>query len=383
MARPRVICAAALSLLLSSSYALAQKSAQVINIDSDDAEDQADAFTGALKSRARAAGWSLLDAPNALGPLLTALKCPPKPDAACLGRVGDQLKVERFFWGTMAKAPGKMVTLELHLWSKGKPDQSAKESFSENLKDQNDEALRKIAQRLLDKLGGSAGTPPPPPPPVGGPTIAVTIKANVEQGVVFVDGQERGKLDKGQATVDVPAGSAHEIEVRSEGYAPGKQAVNATAATSVTLELVSSAPPPPTGPSKPFPTMMVLGFGTMGLGVVAGVIGLVEGIQFTDLQGQNAKDHTNTSYQGVKDFCKDAPAGPNSDPCRRLQAASTASTLEFVFFGVGGALIATGAVMVLLAPHGKSEEAPAATSKIRLVPSIGPTGGGLTLGGTF
>jgi flagellar motor component MotA len=53
--------------------------------------------------------------------------------------------------------------------------------------------------------------------------------------------------------------------------------------------------------------LTVLGLGTMGLGVVAGVVGLVEGLQFIDLQGQNAKDHTNTSYQGVKDFCKDPP----------------------------------------------------------------------------
>jgi hypothetical protein len=384
MARSRVICAATLSLLLSSSVAFAQAKgvAQVINVDSDDAEDQADAFTGALKSRARAAGWGMLDTPNALGPLLTALKCPSKPDAACLGRVGEQLKVERFFWGTMSKSSGKSVTVELHLWSKGKPDQTAKETFSENLKDQNDEALRKIAQRMFDKLAGSA-TPPPPPPPIAGPKVVVTIKANVEDGAVFVDGQEVGKLEKGQATIEVGAGGAHDIEVRAPGYAPAKQSVNATAATSVTLELVSSTPPPPTGPSKPFPVWTVVGVSTMGLGVVAGVIGLVEGLQFIDLQGQNAKDHTNTSYQGVKDFCKDPPAGPNSDPCRRIQSANTAQTMEFLFFGIGGALVVTGAVMVLVAPRGsKTEEAPA-VSKVRVVPSFGPNGGGLTVGGAF
>lgn len=384
MARPSVLCAVALSTLLASTAAFAQKGgpAQVINIDSDDAEDQADALTAALKSRARAAGWAMLDAPNALGPLLTALKCPPKPDAPCLQRLGEQLKVDRFFWGTMAKSTGKSVTVELHLWSKGKPDQTAKETYSENLKDQNDEALRKIAQRVFDKLAGTTSATPPPPPPAG-PTIAVTIKANVEEGAVFVDGVERGKLEKGQATVEVPAGGPHEVEVRATGYTSGKQTVNATSATSVSVELTSTAPPPPTGPSKPFPTWTVVGLGTIALGVGAGVIGIVEGVQFLDLQSQNSKDHSNTSYQGVKDFCKDPPAGPNSDPCKRIQAANTAQALEYVFFGVGGALVVAGTVMVLAAPRAKTEEPAPTSTGLRVIPSFGPNGGGVTLGGTF
>lgn len=382
MAHAVAFCAAALALLIPATVLAQGKRAQVINIDSDDAEDQADALTSALKSRARGTGWAVLDTPNALGPLLMALKCPPKPDAACLARMGDQLKVGRFLWGTMHKAPGKSVSAELHLWTKGKPDQVAKETYSENLKDQNDDALRKIAQRLFEKVVPATGRPPPPVVPER-PTIAVTLDVNVGDGVVYVDGAERGKLDKGHATVAITAGEPHEIEVRSPGYAPGKQSVNATAATSVTLELVSSAPPPPPAPSKPFPVWTVVGLSTMALGVGFGVAGVAEGVAFTDLQGQNTKDHTNTTYQGVKDFCVDTPAGPSSDPCKHIQAADMARTLEFVFFGIGGALIATGAVIVLVAPRGSHKDEAPPVSSVRVVPTFGPGGGGLTLGGTF
>ena len=134
---------------------------------------------------------------------------------------------------------------------------------------------------------------------------------------------------------------------------------------------------------KPFPTWTVVGLGTIALGVGAGVIGIVEGVQFLDLQSQNSKDHSNTSYQGVKDFCKDPPAGPNSDPCKRIQAANTAQALEYVFFGVGGALVVAGTVMVLAAPRAKTEEPAPTSTGLRVIPSFGPNGGGVTLGGTF
>src|ERR1700679_3939873 len=69
----------------------------VLDIDSDDADDQAEALTGALRSRVRAApGWLLLDATQSLSMLTAALRCPQHPDAACLQRIGDQLKSDRF-----------------------------------------------------------------------------------------------------------------------------------------------------------------------------------------------------------------------------------------------------------------------------------------------
>ena len=161
----------------------------VLGIDSDDAEDQADALTGALRSRVRSApGWSLQETQHALGMLTAALRCPQKPDAACLQRIGDQLHTDRFVWGVMSKSPGNQVTTEIHLWARGRPDVSAKETYSDNLQDQNDETLRRIAARILDKITGTTtkGT--------------VTIHAGDSEGVVWINGQKNRALEHGAAT---------------------------------------------------------------------------------------------------------------------------------------------------------------------------------------
>lgn len=369
------------ALLAATPSAFAQaKPVQVVSVDSDDAEDQADAFTGALKSRVRAqAGWSLGDSSSSLGPLLTALKCPPKPDAPCLTRMGDQLKADKFFWGTMKKsAGGKSVTLELHMWTRGKADQSVTETYSDNLKDQNDETLKKIAGKLFEKLTGATSGAVQPP---AGASVLVSVHTNVEEGVVLVDGNEKGKLVHGVASVEVPLGP-HEIEVRSEGRNPAKQSITAAAGqeANVTLELTAATPPPPPGPSKPFPVKKVIGLSLVGLGVVSSVIGIVEGVQFVGVQSKNSDDHNNVAYKGIKDFCKD-PTTMGKSPCQNLKDAETDRMLELVFLGVGAALVGTGLILIITDKGAASAE----TTKtgVRVVPSIGPNGGSLGLVGTF
>src|SRR3954453_19863520 len=67
----------------------------VLTIDSDDAEDQADALSGAIRSRVRVApGWSLQETSHSLSMLTAALRCPQKPDTACLQRIGDQIHTD-------------------------------------------------------------------------------------------------------------------------------------------------------------------------------------------------------------------------------------------------------------------------------------------------
>src|ERR1019366_8742250 len=78
----------------------------VLTLSTDDSDDQAEALTQALRSRVRTVqGWSLLESAQSFDTLAIALKCPPKPDAGCLGRIGDQLHADHFTWGTLAKGP--------------------------------------------------------------------------------------------------------------------------------------------------------------------------------------------------------------------------------------------------------------------------------------
>src|SRR5690349_6505730 len=100
----------------------------VLAVRTDDSDDQADALTLALRARVRvAAGWSLLDTNQSFETLSIALRCPPRPDGACLQRIGDQLKTDKYIWGTMRKRTAGQVIAELHLWSRGKPGTDATE----------------------------------------------------------------------------------------------------------------------------------------------------------------------------------------------------------------------------------------------------------------
>src|SRR3954453_9864142 len=98
----------ALAAFLVPALALAQKpvTVHVIELDSDDAsEDQAEALTAAMRQRVRNAPMLQLSESNqSLAMLLPALKCPTRPDSACLQRIGDQLKTDRFFWVNVVKA---------------------------------------------------------------------------------------------------------------------------------------------------------------------------------------------------------------------------------------------------------------------------------------
>ena len=71
-------------------------------------------------------------------------------------RIADQLKTDRFIWGTMTKAPGIRSASIFTSMPEASPTTAAKETYSDNLKEQNDEILRRLAQRLFDRLTGGA-----------------------------------------------------------------------------------------------------------------------------------------------------------------------------------------------------------------------------------
>src|SRR5215472_7342086 len=136
----------------------------VLSIWTEDADDQADALTQALRSRVgQTPGFTLLQTNQSFETLAIALKCPPKPDGACLQRIGDQLKADHYLWGTMdkKKAPAGEVNVEMHMWGRGKPDVSTRETYADTLKDANDESLRAIATAIFGRLSGLTPAPAP------------------------------------------------------------------------------------------------------------------------------------------------------------------------------------------------------------------------------
>ncbi len=167
----------------------------VLSVWTNDVDDQADALTQALRSRVRQApGWSLVETNQSFETLSIALRCPPTPNQLCLDRIGDQLHADHYVWGTMSKEKSGEVTADLRLWTRGKPQTEATESYAENLKDPSDDALRSVAGRLFAKLTSSntSGT--------------LVVHAGTASGTVVVDGAPKGKLDEGIARIALPEG---------------------------------------------------------------------------------------------------------------------------------------------------------------------------------
>jgi hypothetical protein len=123
------------------------------------------------------------------------------------------------------------------------------------LKDQNDDALKRIAGQLFERLTGQTtqGT--------------VIVHANGAQvGTVIVDGKPAAQLDHGQATLLLGSGS-HTVDVQSEGMSTTSQTVSVVvnATSEVTFDLKAApvtGPPPPSGPSH---AKRTIGFITLGV----------------------------------------------------------------------------------------------------------------------
>lgn len=348
----------------------------VLAIQTDDADDQADALTQALRSRVRQAqGWSLLESPQSFEMLSIALKCPARPDAACLQRIGDQLKSDRYMWGTMVKRPAGQVTADIHLWTRGKGDADVAEAYSDNLKDASDESLRSVAARLFAKLTGG----------VSGGTVLV--HAGSGKGTVLVDGAERGTLDGGTTRVDVPAGS-HTITVKVPGFdAPSQTATVAVASDQeMNFTLTPAGAPPPDTSSGPSArkvgewTAIVVGSGLLAAGAAMGVKWIIDYNHGKDLQNQVSQNN--------RDACQTQDTTQAQQLCQTSHTVTTDYTLAWVLGGAGAAVLGTGLIL-LVTDHSTKDEAPGAEQppqakpRLEVIPQVGATGASMGLRLTF
>lgn len=119
--------------------------------------------------------------------------------------------------------------------------------------------------------------------------------------------------------------------------------------------LATSAAPPPDNEAGQ--GLRIAGLVTAGVGVVGIVAGVVCGLQASSLR----KDAVSGTYDADKD-----------------SQAKTYRTLEWVGFGVGGAAVATGAVLYVLGASAKTTD-----TRVSLLPLLTPSMGGATLAGTF
>jgi hypothetical protein len=373
----------------------------VLAIDTDDAEDQADALTAALRSRVRTApGWSLSETTVTLSMLTAALKCPRTPDPPCLTKISEQLKADRFVWGQMQKMPGNRVKVDLHLWSRNKPETHATEAYADNLKDFTDDRLLRVAQRLFERLSGTVSTG------------ALLVHAGDGTGVVLVDGQRHGTLVNGDASIELPAGP-HSVEVRVQGYATSNDSVTIVAGkeTRLNVNLVSSeATQPPSQSSGPG-TRKVAGWAAIGVGgallIGAGVAGIVwlnkrseQNDKLSELPGPTTPDGKvpDPRYpQGVQACWNLIPPDKGLQDiadaaCKRDREAKTVSAIGFVLGAAGAVALGVGIYLVVADPGPEKarptgpkfeDRASRLKPRVRVVPTLSMSTQGLMVLGTF
>jgi len=204
------------SLFLSGAVARAEQPGpgvlpvQVIAIQSDGADDQAEALTAAIRSRVRTVrGYSLHDSDFALEVLTLGFKCGEIPDESCQAKIGDHIHADRYIWGTVKRSKTqRQVTAELRLWARGVPTARTQLTFSDNLTAPGDEALKRLVEDALGKLleppKGAAAPPPlaassPPRVPAIVPPIP-TASAARTAAVTPVDIPEEASSDGRRTT---------------------------------------------------------------------------------------------------------------------------------------------------------------------------------------
>jgi hypothetical protein len=388
-ALPFVLPAAALLALVlawpTHAHAAETKPLYVLEIDSDDADEQADALTRAMRARVRATpGFALAETSQSLGTLIVALKCPTPPDAPCLEKIAEVLRADRFVWGIMAHKADS-VSVDVHLWERGKPDVKASEQYGDKLKDPEGEPLKKVATRLVERLTGSTSTG----------TIMVRIDS-ASSGTVLVDNVEKGRLEQGVARIDVPSGP-HTIEVRVPQMRAARQDVQVAAGATADVRM-TLVPGVQTAlrdvPQKSSPVRKGVEWGALALGAGFLVASGVEAILFAGGKDDvAAKADAVAARYGTPgadgrlrvDDARAVCKGHAGDPaCGELNDQYDSQVghrdRALIFAGVGGALAITGTVLILTDRPSKSTgERAARQGSVHVLPTLG----GLSVSGTF
>jgi hypothetical protein len=330
----------------------------VVAVRTDDAYDQAEALTKALRVAIKSSeGWSLGEGDFSLEVLTLSLKCPDIPDEGCQSRIADQLKTDRYIWGVLHKK-GDVVQGELHLWSRGQEQSVTTVDYSANLTEAEDEALRKIAAAALQVLTG------------GRPRGTLRVKAKTATGQVFVDGAPVATLSNGEAVLELPPGP-HSVVVQSPGFTDAESPVVIQSAGTSELSLSQTA----AQPSRPVNWRQVGGFAGVGAGVAFGTVAILSSVQILSIEDDpRFKAYTDLFAEGkVENTCtteaKDSKrnVAEARDGIALCEKGDTLTAVQYVFYPL--ALFSAGVGAYLLLTKGDAPASP--QTGWTVLPSVG------------
>lgn len=360
---------------------------EVLAFSSNDAVDEAAALTDAFKH-------ALIGAPgvadhgksHALEAVALTAGCNDPMEASCGPKIEKEIKYDKFIYGTVKKSPPNKITATLSYYNGGQVKTVAKTYDAGPVaKDGTSPEMKKIATDAMWSLLGGA--------PKGKVDVTVVGPAANEDGELFEDGKSVGTVTAGKGAVDLPSGP-HKLELRVKGYASTTGDVEVTPA-GTTLQLSPVALPP----SKPLDWQLYGGIAAIAVGAVFVGFGVSNSLSI-----QSSQDDADfTAYRRrfpstEKDTCaraREGSEGPNATADTPKLASTVASlcddvdskqTGQYIFYGLGAAFIAGGAILILTDKHGSgSTDKPADTTafSLKLKPVITPTYQAFSLVGSF
>lgn len=329
---------------------------QVLSLQSDDAVDQAQALTLALKSAAqRQASVKLVPGDYSLEVLSLALGCPDTPDDACLDKIANKLKSSAFVWGTLQKADSKL-DLKLNLYRKNGPSRATEIRYNPKANDA--EAASDIADRALTQLlnGKASKVSEDAAPPTG----KLLLSADDLEGEIVIDGAPAGTIRDGHAELPLEVGD-HDVTVRVDGYREAEGSVTIAAGKNAVLRLHPVKLGEPLHVSTHTDESEAAGssnaaaaWGAIIVGGAFGAVGLYSTLRVNSINHDSDFSSYRAGIAKTDDACVEAnrgrvvPGGTSPDRISDLCSQSkTYEALQYVFFGLGAIAAGTGALILL------------------------------------
>jgi len=326
---------------------------QVLAVQSDDAVDQAQKLTLALKKVAkRQSAIALVPGDYSLEVLTLALGCSDTPDEACLGKIADRIKADAFVWGTLEKH-GSELDLRLHFFQRGQPSRAAELHLDSEA---GDDALNALAERALAKLlGGKAHAVNGAPDEEMGRLL---LSADALSGEIVIDGAPAGEIRNGHAELELAAGE-HDVSVRVPGYREAEGTIVVSSGKSALLRLhpekIGTLRASHTeGASEDAGSNAGAGWGAIALGGAFVIAGVYSTLRVNSINHDAEFDGYRAGISKNADACvsanRNVVVSGASSPSRISDLCSESKTfeaLEYVFFGLGAVAAGTGALILL------------------------------------
>jgi PEGA domain-containing protein len=313
----------------------------VVAVKSEEALDQAEALTQALRKAIRDSdGWSLGDSSQSLEFLAVKMGCQEPIDAACETRIADVLKADRYLWAVIQfedKAQSNIVGT-LNFYVRGKGTNKVPLKYTANLTDPTMDALIEVARDAVSKATGG--------PPKG----TLKISTGGVAGQLYIDEKPVGALPAEGTELQLPAGD-HHLLVKAPGYADAEATASVKPATSVevSLTMVEQAE------DKPIDGRLVGGIAALAVGVGTGAVGLWAALEVNKIRNDDAFTSYQDGFSDATNVCEQADLGVPSkgnptvspaDVSDQCGKASTYEILQAVMFPVAG--VAAGVGIFLL-----------------------------------